>query len=267
MQSILPWTGYLIEAVLLWRLLTWRAWRHFPVFFGYFVILLVRQAALAYVGARFGTTSPVYSEAFWYTDLFVVVLKFLVAWEVFRKAFRPGSAAQRFGATLLVVILVGLAVFYAVGGAYETHFFLAASLNFSFVVAVWIACVFALAQYYRFPMGRNVWGISLGLGLYAATAVVNLSALGLDPSAFPVASYVRPISFVLGVAIWTYCLWTYQPAPGPPPPASPSDSANSGEPWQATTGAVGRAMGLRAFWKIQTRRHPRFPASSTHCLE
>ncbi len=245
MHQILAAAGYLLEAVLLWRLLTWRAWRHFPVFFGYFLVLLVRQAALVYVESRYGGASAAYSVLYWYTGSPVDVLKLLVAWEVFQRVFRPGSAAQRFGAALLAVVLLGLSGFYALSGAHETPFFVAVGLNFSFVVAVWIACVLALAQYYRIALGWNVWGIALGLGLYSATAAVNLSALGLDPRAFPIASNVRPASFVLSVLIWTWCLWSFRPAPAPPPPASPADSGGSGGPLETAAGAVGRALGLR----------------------
>jgi hypothetical protein len=244
MHEFLTWTGYSLEAVLLLRLLSWKAWRHFPVFFSYFLFLLARQGLIAYVQARYGTNSIPHSLWFWSTSNFSDVLKLLVAWEVFRKVFQPGSPAQRFTGGLLVGTLAGLSAFYSLGGAHDTLFFVAVGLNFAFVVTVWILGVLALAQYYGVWLGRNLWGIAMGLGLFSAIAVVNLSTLGLNDKAFPVVAFVRPASFVLSVLIWTWCLWSYRPAPRLSPAASPWDSSRlRGEPLEAAAQAVGRVLG------------------------
>jgi hypothetical protein len=244
MHAFLQWAGYSLEAVLLWRLVSWKAWRHFPLFFAYFLLLLIRLGLLAYAAGRYGQSSLVYARWFWFTAMILDPLKMLVAWEVFRKVFQPASAARRFAGALLVATLAGLSLFYVLGGAHDTNFFVAVGLNFSLVVAVWMFAVLALAQYYHLPLGRNLWGIALGLGLFSAMAVVNLSALGLNEQVFPAFAYVRPASFVLSVLIWTFCLWSYQPPPDNPSPARPPDSASSNEPLQAASGALGRAVSL-----------------------
>lgn len=244
MHFFLEVAGYSLEIALFQRLISWRAWRRFPVFCSYFAFLIARQGLITFVEARYGTNSIPHSLWFWSTSNFSEVLKLLVAWEVFRKSFEPGTAAQKFAAALLVATLAGLSVFYALGGAHDTLFFVAVGLNFSFVVAVWIFGVLALAQYYRIPLSRNVWGIALGLGLFSATAVINFSTLGMDLRAFPIFVYVRPASFVLSLLIWTWFLWFHQPAERLPPPASPLRSAGSVEPLEATREALGQAVGL-----------------------
>jgi hypothetical protein len=245
MRAFLQWAGYSLEAVLLWRLVSWKVWRHFPVFFAYFLFLVARQGVVLQIESSYGSSSTTYSRWFWYTSILSDILKLLVAWEVFRKVFQPGSAARRFAGALLVATLAGLSLFYLLGGAHDTNFFVAVGLNFSFVVAVWMFAVLALAQYYHIPLGRNLWGIAVGLGLFSAMAVVNLSALGLDERVFPAFAYARPASFVLSVLIWVFCLWSYQPPAENPSPVRPPDSDGSNEPLQAASGALGRAVGLR----------------------
>jgi len=244
MHEFLKWAGYSLEAALLWRLLTWHAWRHFPLFSCYFLILLLRQGLNAYLETRYGFSSPVYARGFWLSSNLTDVWKLLVAWEVFRKAFRPGTDARRFAGVLLAATLVGFSVFYLLGGAHDTNFFVAVGLNFSLVVAIWVFGVLALAQYYNISLGRNLWGIAMGLGLFSSTAVVNFSALGLNEEAFPVFSYVRPASFVISLLIWVCCLWSHRPPPAPPPPASSLDSHGSTGPLDAARETVGRALRL-----------------------
>jgi hypothetical protein len=245
--QLLGATGYFLQAVLMWRLIKWRAWRHFPVFFYYYLFLLARQALNTYFEGRFGSYSMFFARWYWYSSIVSDILKLLVAWEIYRKVFQPGSAAQRFAGSLLAGTLVLLSAFYSLGRAHETNFFVAVGLNASFAVAVWIIGVLVLVQYYRIPMSRNVWGIALGLGLFSATAIVNYSTLGLNEKAFPVYGYVRAISFVTSLFVWTWSLWSYRPLPRITPPAPPAASTGSREPLEATAEAVGQALGLRKF--------------------
>jgi hypothetical protein len=245
MDLFIAWTVYSMEAVLLWRLLSWKAWRSYPLFLFYFLFLLARQAAIASVRIAYGVDSMAYSQWFWYSSTLSDVLKFVVAWEVYRNAFQAGSAAQRFAGALLVAVLTGLAVFYFVGGAHDTNFWVAVGLNLTFTVTVWMFGVLALGQYYRIPLGRNVWGIALGIGIYLSTAVVNLSMLGLDDRAFPLGTQVRRLSFSASVAIWIWALWSYRPPSTTLPPASPPGSRSSIGLVETTADAMARALGMR----------------------
>lgn len=245
MPDLIGLIGYLLEAALLWRLIQWRAWRYFPVFFSYWLFLLLRQGVIGYLGSQVETSSVSYSRWFWYSSNLSDVLRLVVAWEVYRKAFQPGSAAQRFAGALLAFALLGLAAFYSFAGAQDTNFFVAIGLNANFAVSIWILGVLALLQYYRIPISRNLWGIALGLGLFSATAIVNYSTLGLNEQAFPVFGFIRAGSFVGSLLIWTACLWTHRPAPVLTPSVNPVHSDPSQGPLQATTDTVGRALGLK----------------------
>lgn len=245
MWELIGFTGYALEAILLWRLIQWKAWQRYPLFFSYFLFLLARQGLNTYLGSQLGTQSVSYSRWFWYSNNLSDVLKILSAWEVYRRAFQPGSAAQRFAGALLAFTLLGLAAFYSLAGAHDTNFFVAIGLNANFAVSIWILGVLALLQYYRIPISRNLWGIAFGLGLFSATAIVNYSTLGLNEQAFPVFGFIRAGSFVGSLLIWTTSLWSYWPAQVLPPSTNPVHSVRSQSPLQAATDNVGRALGLK----------------------
>jgi len=88
----------------------------------------------------------------------------------------------------------------------------------SLAVAAWVLVVLGLARYYGVGIGRNLWGMAVGLLIYTGSELVYLSAFDLAPGLWPVWRFVHPLAFVFMLIVWTFALWRH--APNPPSPAT-----------------------------------------------
>lgn len=207
---IVSTVGLLLELVILWRSIQARLWRPYPFFcvcMGYFFILAVAQFALAQIQFQ------AYADAYWLGSTVAVLLTFFIPWEIFRHTFPSRSSIHKLGGQVLLILLIGLAA---------TFLFGARSLGFPYgdlerkadlSQAVLLAATLLLARYYATPLGRNIWGMALGLGLYLSISIMNFAALELFDSFTLFWRWVRPISFIGMLAVWTWALWSYAPNP------------------------------------------------------
>lgn len=231
----------MLEAVLLWRLFSWKAWRHYPVFFSYFLYLVGRQILLQLI---IGDRSQSYGLWYWVTGLLASGFELIVAWEISRKLLPPGSPAYRAAGVLLAAILAGLAVFYHFLGVRGISLAVDSQINLSFAVAVWLFGTLGAARYYDLPQNRNAWGIALGTGIYASASVVNLSVYGLNQAAFPVIQHVGPWSFVAVLVIWMWTLWSHTPASRHPTFDRPASSAGGAPFLDDVAAKIRKALGM-----------------------
>lgn len=84
MYWLLPGLITGLEVLLLWRLIAWRAWRVYPIFFWYLVYVFVRTLLLMYLNIASPLSPMAYSLWFWCTGYLAVNLRFAVAWEIFK---------------------------------------------------------------------------------------------------------------------------------------------------------------------------------------
>jgi hypothetical protein len=79
-------------------------------------------------------------------------------------------------------------------------------------VALLIGLVAVLAVY-RIPVGRNLWGMMLGYGLFISSNLITLTVRAFLGDAFQRAwSYVQPLTYVGALFLWCLTLWSYHPA-------------------------------------------------------
>ncbi len=201
-----------LEVLLLWRLIAWRAWRFYPIFFWYFVYVFVRTLLLMYLNIASPLSPMAYSLWFWCTGYLSVNFRFAVAWEIFKNLFDGRPVPYRATGTLLVVTMVGLAAYFYVEGSRGVSVFVDAEISIVFAIAVWLVLALFAVRYYALTPSRNVWGLGVGLGLLCASDVMSFSAWGLDERIFPIFQYVRPATFVCSLVIWLRALWSYVPA-------------------------------------------------------
>lgn len=241
----LGWAGTALELILMWRLVAWRAWRQVPWSFVFFAVLFLHGTVTFYFYlAGYGATRE-YSFWYWTSGLVAGILRFPVAWEVTRKLFRGYSRVYQSVSAVILVLLLGLGALYLFGSGPEVLRLPDIERKIALTTALWMLVFLLLAQYYRVTPSRNIWGIAVGLGLFAATTLINFSALGINEEFFPVFAYVRPVSFILTLLIWTWTLWSY--TPNPQPAASPLPEYHllrTHSYWQKIRAALAKALGL-----------------------
>lgn len=142
------------------------------------------------------------------------VIRFTVAWEVYRQVFPSGTNGRRFAGAALLIAMSALAVAFFIIGANPVDSVIPDFMRkMGLSVAVWILLVLGLAQYYGNRIGRNVGVMAIALLLFVSSEVINFSAFALSPRIAPAWVYVRPLTYVLMLLIWTPALWNYVPNP------------------------------------------------------
>jgi hypothetical protein len=215
--SFIIWvTGVFLEFFLLWRLVHNGLWRVYPAFFGYVAWVVSRTVVL--FGVQ--TLAPYFFRTiYWPSEGWSVAFRFLVIWELFRQTFVKGTALNRiasvgiallgFGALSISLYPFFVAQTYA--GIISTY--AAIERSFGFVQAVLILGLLLMVRYYGVQLGRNVRGISLAFGVYAAISVFNYALYDLIVGFIPYWRMISPLSFVALFGAWTWAVWIYAPNP------------------------------------------------------
>ena len=108
-----------------------------------------------------------------------------------------------------------------------------------------LVAIMSMVQYYGIRLGRNMWGVSIGLGIYLSFSIVNHALLEQISSYFPLWQWTSPVSFVGMLGLWAWALWQYEPNPA----ASEIDSSGLGSQraeweraWIQTRKSLGRVL-------------------------
>jgi hypothetical protein len=209
------YSGAALEALLLWRLAKGGMFRHYPCF-SVFVGCLVSQYIALFVALRLAPSQ--YPAWYWGSGAVNVCLRFLLVWEVFHQTFPKASPLHRMvsrqaalGAVALISISTGM--LWAIQNYSKSHsVYLAMDRSFGFVQAVLILAILSLARYYHVPIGRNIWGIAVGFGMYSSLSTAASALIDLRRSSFfPYWYFLSPLSFVAMLGMWTWAVWIYAP--------------------------------------------------------
>ncbi len=236
--------GLLLEALILWRGLRARLWRHYLFFYVYLGFVFIRAVPLFVLGELHFSG---YAIAYWVSDAVAVLFLFFVTWEVFRQTFASAPTVRLVVGQALLILLIGLTVVLFFGSRSPGLFFADFERKSSFVQAALLVVTLLLARYYGLPLGRNVWGMALGFGIYVSVAIMNFAALELIESFFPYWRYIRALSFIGMVGVWSWALWSYAPNPEPSTAAleaSERSLAHWDQAWSEVRAAVRKAVGL-----------------------
>jgi hypothetical protein len=220
--------GIVLELSALLLLLRKGLWRLYTRLFAYVAWLLIGNSAMLVVFLFFHDAYPAF---YWHSDSIDVVLRFLVVWEVFHQTFPKNSGLNRSLSKGLGMIAFGLLLFAcAMFWGYQSYtgirvheyagirfsldaLHLALDRTFGFVQALMILGTLVTARYYGVRCGRNVRGIALAFGAWVSVSTANNAMADLANSYLPYWSYLRPLSFVLMMAVWIWALWVYEPNP------------------------------------------------------
>jgi hypothetical protein len=153
----------------------------------------------------------------WYSESANVFLRFFVIWEVFRHIFLKSSVVRHIVMRGFMFGMLGMIVFLAAiswgAKSYETSHsvFFASFRTLGFFQAFSILAILLLARYYNLRLGRNLWGVAVGFGLFASFSIVNYALIDLLPSFFPYWQLLTPFSFISMLSVWTWAIWNYSP--------------------------------------------------------
>ena len=204
--------GIGLLALLLWRCLKERHWSHYALFFSYLAYIFL-QSLILFPFWKLG--HPAYGLIYWYSDLGAVLLRFCVAWEVFRQIFMPGAPLRKIAGLAIGVLLLVLAAAFYFLSSEPGSFFLDLERKAGLAVVAWLVVVLLLARYYNVRVSANIWGMAVGMGLFVSVSIANFAAFDLLNSFLPFWRLISPFSFLAMLLIWTWTLWFYAPEPQP----------------------------------------------------
>ena len=211
--------GWFLNLLLLWRCFKTGQWKSYTFFFTCVFYTLLRDSVLfVLVVLQVGG----YAKLYWLSYLAEALLWFAVAWEVFRQTFPRGSPLRRIAAGALISALFFLALIFYLSSPQPGAYFIADFVRkIALSVAAWLLVVLALARYYRMPVGRNTWGIAIGLLVFVSSQIANFAAVDLSTGFRPIWSLLEPLGFTATLLIWTVTMWSYVPNPRPDVPGEP----------------------------------------------
>ena len=198
--------GICVQFVLAVVLIAKKVWRKYPVFCGYTFFNLF-EAATTYSAFKH---EILYFYAFWICEAIGIILGLAVVREVFTDVFSPHPALRKLATVIFRVAVVGLLVLACV------VIYMQSADARGIVKAVLLAAeaarlielglimfLFLSASAFGLHWRQHVFGIALGLGMFAAAELTSVTLLGhVNPATVHAFSLARSISFAVSLLIW-----------------------------------------------------------------
>jgi hypothetical protein len=215
LKSLLQWlwvAGIACQAILGIVLLCKKTWRVFPLFVSYFVTGFAGTLVLYGVQRHRG----IFFYSYWFVEAVGVAFGFAVVYEVFGNVFSTQPALGRlatliFRGVLVLLLCIGIIVLIKhtpVGFRSITPKGIAAAVVIvdeagRIIEVGLLMCLFALSSAFGLHWRQQVFGVALGLGLYAAVELASVAIWGQTSKAVhEVLNVVRILSFNTSLLIW-----------------------------------------------------------------
>jgi hypothetical protein len=208
-----------LQVLLVGVLLIRRMWSRFPIFTAYACCNLL-EAALAYVTAGNGM---LYFYSYWLCEAVTTVLGLAIVYEVFTALFAPHAALRRiarmvFRWGMVLLVLLGIVVI-ATEASVNRNMFGSAVMVIAeaarFVEVGLLMFLFLCSGAFGLHWRAHVFGIALGLGIFAAMDLLNVtlhSHFGNIPffgnnDVVDVLNLTRGAAFCISVSMWAAYLY------------------------------------------------------------
>src|SRR2546421_6947391 len=195
------------QSLLFWRGWRWGGWQAYPLFYIYLSYTSFWTVAFLF----FPHAHPLYPKVYWDSEVGAAVLRFLVAWEVFRSVFHHGTVRRTAGAVIvLVLVLLALALWLSgpSPGVLPVMDFMG---KMALAAGVWTVFVLGAARFYGICIGQNTWGMAIGFLIFVSSEIANFALRDLSSWFIPIWRFFHPFAYVFMLAVWTWSLWDYVP--------------------------------------------------------
>jgi hypothetical protein len=211
-------SGVLLGFLLLWRICRERLWRPYPFLSVYIAYVSCASVLLPVVVHLYGYSSRPYALAYWGNETVAGFLWVFIVWEIFRHSFPSGLPVRRFVGVVSVLLAAAAGgLLFAPSAAGLPHALGYAvpdiKSHVGLIGAPVILWLLVAARYYRIPLGRNIWGIAIGFGMFLSSTAANFAASLLGSPLAKITVILGPASFVVMLAVWAWALWRYAPNP------------------------------------------------------
>ena len=219
MLSLAVWlTTLVLESLLLFRALQGGFLRKYTLYFVYLSCVLSQSFSLLVI---YLAAPKYYAPFYWYAEFFSLLLGCGVVWEIYRRALGRYPGAARMARNLLIFFLLMafskvLVNTWSGPIGWPTGTAIELERNLRAVQAILLMGLVIVIASYRIPLGRNLWGMLLGYGLFIGTSVINLTFRVLLGDSFQTAwQYLQPLFYLAVLCVWCITLWSYKAVPLP----------------------------------------------------
>lgn len=219
MLSLAVWLITLVlETLILLQALKGKFLSEYILFYAYLSVVFLQSFSLLII---YLAKPNYYAPLYWSAEFVSVVMGCGVVWEIYRGALGrfPGAARMARNVVILILLMVisnvlvntwSRAVWQPAGTVVELERDLRA------VQAMLLISLVIVIAFYRIPLGRNLWGMMLGYGLFIGTNVITLALRALLGDSFQTAwRYLQPLSYLAVLCLWSITLWSYKASPVP----------------------------------------------------
>ncbi|HEU5414352.1 MAG TPA: hypothetical protein VFW31_11370, partial [Candidatus Angelobacter sp.] len=210
LKSLVQWlwvAGIACQAILGIVLLCKKTWKVFPLFVSYF--------AIGFAGTVFlyclQTHRELFFYSYWLLEATIVALGFAVVYEVFSNVFSTHQGLSRlasliFRTVLGLLLCVGLMVLlkhtpFSFKGITSAVVIVEESARI--IEVGLLVCLFIMSSAFGLHWRQQVFGVALGLGLYAAVELASVAIWGQTSKAVhEYLNVVRILGFNTSLVIW-----------------------------------------------------------------
>jgi hypothetical protein len=198
--------GICLQALLALVLLAKSTWQKYPVFTGY-VFFNLFAAAVTY--ALF-SNRVLYFYGYWICEAIGIVLGLGVVREIFTNVFSPHPALRKlatmiFRVAVVVLVVLAIGVIYAQSGSARSiaKAILLAEEAARIVEVGLIMFLFLSSSAFGLHWRQSVFGMALGLGMFAAADLVTATLIGhVSPTVAQGFNLAQGIAFSTSLLIW-----------------------------------------------------------------
>jgi hypothetical protein len=198
----------LLAAVLLYK----KTWHSFPLFTAYALFNLFEAALLYCLRTHFWP----YFYAYWVCEAISTLLGFAIVYEIFTALFSTHVALRKlaatvFGIAFVVLIVLGVVVVFVQPHA-RTPSFASAIMVVAeaarFIEVGLLMFLFLFSSAFGLHWKTHVFGIALGLGVFTAVDLVNVTLRSyFGDAAMNALNLARVSAFALSLLMWSAYLW------------------------------------------------------------
>jgi hypothetical protein len=210
--------GILCQAVLGVALVLKGSWRKFP-FFTTYVTVGLSESLFIYA---FQQHKAIYFYSYWLMELLGIILGFAVVYEIFQSLFAEHNGLRRlatltFRFALILLLAVGFIVLIrhsSVGFKSVMTAVVVVEESARIIEVGALVCLFLLSSAFGLHWRNQVFGIALGLGIFAAIELITVTVWGqTGKEVHDALNVIRILSFNISLLIWIGYLLAPERAP------------------------------------------------------